>query len=294
MATPPDPQTQFDTDWANMMSAASEYQAAVTAEEQSKAEYQSMLVKLKACTTVDQIMVYLEYYLFQNSNSQSDGCAFGMFNDDISVQGKALKVNSYLTAVHNDMQNIINDDNYSNDPQQVLNVANDLDKMLNTLDTNPLFNPKLGGGACLFDQSTWQQLRTNDVNLRNEFYIQGDASGYNPPVNTPPQDPNEPYTYTYHFTYGVPESSYLCSTFEEMQERMQAPGDQSQATEAYKNLTNNLNADTTLTQTVNSALNQKINNLTNFIKVLMGFYENGILQPQTKMINAAIQNTGKS
>lgn len=307
-----DPQTQFNNDYASLTDAVQQYQAAAEAEYNAQLAYNDILTKLKACTTVDQIMVYLEYYLFQSSlppsDPKSDGCIFGLENDKMAMQGKALAVNSYLTAVHNDMQNIINSD--SSDPQQVKNVADDLDKMLSNLDPknpNGLFQSfsftdsqgkqvTLGGPL---DSQTASDIFSNDQKLRNEFYIAGDTSGYNPAIN--PYQPSG-YQYTYHFVYdpSQPTSPFFLNSFQEMQQVMQTPGDNPSvigneaATAAYNNLTNNLNSDTSLTQTVNSALNEKINQLTNFIKTLLGFYQNGVLQPQSKMINAAIQNISKS
>jgi archaellum component FlaC len=231
--------------------------------------------------------MYLQMYVFQNSlppsDPHADDCLFGIYGDEVGLQGQALQVNSYLTAVHNDLQKMVNSN--SSDTKVVDNVAEDLNSILDEL------NGKVGALPQAMDPTALTNMISSDTALRNEFWVYGDTSGYNPAWNPNPEQGG----YTYHFFYrdGTPPGDTWIETFADMETYMKQTGDPQEATEAYKNLTDNLNADTGMSQTVNSEINEKINQLTNFIKTLLGFYENGLLQPSMKLTNVAIQNQSK-
>jgi hypothetical protein len=284
-------QDQFNTDFNNLNNAVADYQAAMAAEQQAEENYKNIILKkLDSLKTADQILVYLQLYVFQNAlppgDPHADDSLMGIYGDQVGLQGKGLEVNSYLTAVHNDIQKMVNStggDGSSSPEQVVANVASDLNSILDEL------TGKVGGLSKVMDPSALANMNSTDLALRQQFYVAGDTSGYNPTWVPDPTAPGA--SYTYHFVVGEtdPDQHYL-QTFDEMQADMKAPGDSKEATEGYKSLTDNLNSDTGMTQTVNSELNEKINQLTNFIKTLLGFYQNGLLQPSMKLSNVAIQN----
>lgn len=301
MTVPQTMQDQFVQDNKSLMAAADKYNQDSTDLDTAQYNYKHIILKeLDACQTADQILVYLQMYVFQNSLpptdthtknvKDSDDCLFGIYGDQVGIKGQALQVNSYLTAVHNDLQKMMNStgpDGSIPDAQVVDNVAHDLDKILDEL------NGKRGNLQPAMDPTALTNMIQADTALRGEFYVYGDTSGYNPT----PNDPNNPDAAgnTYHFVVNGPQNpdpNYL-TTFTEMQADMKLQGDIKGCTDAYKNLTDNLNSDTSMSQTVNSEINEMINQLTNFIKTLMGFYENGILQPSMKLSNVAIQNQTK-
>lgn len=308
-----DMQNQFESDNQKLLDAAAQYRAAWDEEQAAANTYKAnILKKLDSLQDADQILVYLQMYVFQNSGmpsydpanptaTSSDSCLFGIYGDQLSTQGQALDVNGYLTAVHNDIQKMVNSN--STDPEVVHNVATDLDTMLNELKNNPDLKgdpqpanpdpktPPVYPGAV--DQSTLSNIISADTAMRSDIYDATDTgSGYNP-TPADPSDPNKPGS-TYHFTYGVtPQgggSANYITNFAVMQQWMQDPNHSTFATEGYKNFTDNLNSDAGTTQTVNASLNESINQLTNFIKQLTQFYQNALLAPPMKTIDSAIQN----
>lgn len=274
-------QDQFNNDFDALMGpsgAADQYGAAVSGEADAQNYYKDVVLKkLDSMQSADQILVYLQMYVFQNSlppsDPHSDGSVLGIFGDQVGIQGLGLKVNSALTAVHNDLQKMVDSgDTVSNDPTVVANVASDLDRMLDAFKNNKLIQA--------MDPTCLTNMTADDTALRSDIFVNGDTSGYNPTEN-------------YHFVVGDPNDTTHLHTYTEMQDDMKAPGDVDGATEAYQNATNNFNSNTSMTQTVNSALNEKINQITNFIKTVMGFWQNGLLQPAMKLDNVAIQNQTK-
>ena len=287
-------QDQFNKDFDALMGgsgAADQYGAAVSGEVDAQTYYKDVVLKkVDSMQSADQILVYLQMYVFQNSlppsDPHSDGSVLGIFGDQVGIQGLGLKVNSALTAVHNDLQKMVDSgDTVSNDPTVVANVASDLDRMLDAFKNNKLIQA--------MDPTSLTNMAADDTALRSDIFVYGDTSGYNPT----PNDPKNPDAAgnSYHFIVGGPQNpdpNYL-TTYTEMQADMKLPGDIDGATEAYQNATNNFNSNTSMTQTVNSALNEKINQITNFIKTVMGFWQNGLLQPAMKLDNVAIQNQTK-
>jgi hypothetical protein len=294
MTVPQTMQDQFLSDNQKLLDAANQYNVEAGELQTAQDNYKNIILKkLDACQTADQILVFLQMYVFQNSlppsSPHADDCLFGIYGDQVGLQGQALQVNSYLTAVHNDLQKMANstgsDGSYS-DEEVVGNVAKDLDSILDELNGK---NGSLLPGA--MDPTSLSNMLQTDTTLRDQFYVYGDTSGYNPtPID--PSNPDAPGN-TYHFVVNGPNptnDTFYLTSFTEMQQDMNAQGDAKGATEAYKSLTDNFNSDTGMTQTVNSVINEKINQLTNFIKTLMGFYENGLLQPSMKLSNVSIQN----
>jgi hypothetical protein len=294
MTTPQDMQDRFNKDyWALVgnqatgeIGAAQVYQNDLEALTTAQNNYKSIILqKLDACRTAEGILIYLQMYVFQNSlppsDPHADDCLFGIYGDEVGLQGQALQVNSYLTAVHNDLQQMVDSD--SPDVQVVENVIGDLDSLLDSLKNDlPLQHS--------MDPTALANLTSTDQALRNEFWGDGDTT-HNPPSVADPTTSG----YSYHFVWGQysPGYGYYINNFHDMETYMKQTGDKDEATEGYKNLTDNLNSATGMTQTVNSEINEKINQLTNFIKTLLGFYENGLLQPTMKLINTAIQNQSK-
>lgn len=270
-----DPNAQFNADFDKLKDAAAAYEKA---QEELKAAEQAykdtVLKKLDSLKSAEAILAYLISGVFENSepptSKTADATIFGIFGDKLGLKGKALQVNSYLTAVHNDLQKLTNSD--SSDPIIVKDVADDLDSILHELKTNTSLQDAMGPDALSNMEST-------DQTLRNQFWIAGD-------------DANNPTGDDYYFTYGDGKPPKI-TNFKEMQDLMKEPGDKLSATEAYKHLSDNFNADTSMTQTMNSAVNEEINQLTSFIKTIQGFYMNGLCQPQMKLSNAAIQNQAR-
>jgi hypothetical protein len=283
--TPAQMQANFNADLKKLEEAAEAYEKAVAEEKAAEKEYKEViLAKLRSLKSAAAIMVYLEMYVFQNSappgTPGADASIFGQFNDKLNIRGKELDVNSYLTAVHNDLQKMVDSD--SPDPIVVKNVADDLDSILTDLTGN---NPSLGDALKDALGASASEITTTDRNLRNQFYIKGDDK-FNPPVVPTPKDPSG---YSYHFVWGEPSDVFL-TNFAEMEKSMKLPGDQYDATGAYKALTDNFNAMGSMTQSINAAVNEQITQITKFMQVVLGFYENGLLKPQMTMINASIAN----
>jgi hypothetical protein len=298
--TTPQMQQAFTKDNGDLMAAAGQYVVAQSQEKTAETNYKDIILKkLDACQTADQILMYLQMYVFQNSlppsDPHSDDCLFGIFGDQVGVQGKGLQVNSLLTQVHNDIQKMV--DSGSDDMTVVSNVQADLDTILNELH---VANGASGDLASAMDPTALGNMESSDFLLRQQFYNPNDSTGYTDSdgkfvaYNPTWDGTSSPTADSFHFTVGgTAGSSYYLQTFSEMETDMKGTGDDKFATEGYKALTDNLNADTSMTQTVNSEINEKINQLTNFIKTLLGFYENGLLQPGMKLANVAIQNQTK-
>lgn len=278
------PQDDFNTDIDKLKAAAQAYADAQAAEEAAEKTYREViLAKLDSLKSAEEILVYLQLYVFESSTPSSDptsdACVFGIYGDKMNTQGKALQVNSYLTAVHNDLQKLVTSDD--SDPNTVKDVATDLNQILDELKKDPNLKAAM-------DPSSYTNMMSTDTTLRHEFYIEGDTSGYNPDKNA---DPSKGYTYHFYNGSDATQQGLYLTSFKEMEDNMKLPADGKQATEAYKAQTDNLNSDSSMTQTVNSALNVQINQLSNFIKQVEGFYENAILQPSMKLINQVISNT---
>lgn len=286
MSSTADMQKAFTDANAQLLASANQYQTSAGLLNDAQNNFKNIVLKkLDACRTADQILVYLQMYVFQNSlppsDPHADDCLFGIYGDQVGLQGKGLQVNSLLTQVHNDIQKMV--DSGSDDAQVVTNVSNDLDTILDEL------HGKVGNLPGAMDKTALTNMISSDFTLRQQFYTTDpDHQTYNPaPIDAPTAD-------SYHFVVGDSGStSVFIQNFKEMEDAMKGTGDEYFATEGYKALTDNLNAGTSMTQTVNSELNEKINQLTNFIKTLMGFYENGLLQPGMKLANVAIQNQTK-
>jgi hypothetical protein len=244
------------------------------------------LKKLDAAQSVDQIMYLLETLVFQSSGSPADpnagGCLFGIYGDQAAQYGIGINVSGILTQVHNDISKLVTSG--SSDPATIKDVADDLDKVLDQLKNNPALKNALG--------LSFDDIQTTDTNLRDQFYIKG-YDAYNPTSNPDPTTNG----YTYHFVYDglkpTQDPNYTY-TFADMEARMKLPSDPAQATEGFDSLTKSFSADGNDTNTLNSAINVQLNNVLKFIQTLQGFYENGILQPQMKLSNVAIQNMSKS
>ncbi len=285
-----DPNYQFVIDYNKLLQTANDHAQAVQDHTDDYNYYhQVVLVKLDSLKTVDQIMAYLEAYVFQNSSTDpktSNGTILGLFGDDVSTDGKSLSVNSVLTQVHNDIEKLTSND--STDPvlgpQIVKDAALDLDSVLDSLKNNVNLQGSIDPTSLLNFQST-------DTTLRDEFWIQGDDA------NQPAWNPTPVSgAYTYYFIEGTTPSPAPASgpwyntSFGEMQNNMKAPGDLNDSTEAYKGLTDNFNADASMSQSINAAVNEQLNQVTNFIKTVLGFYDNGLLQPHAKLVGVAVQN----
>ncbi|PIS02077.1 MAG: hypothetical protein COT85_08040 [Chlamydiae bacterium CG10_big_fil_rev_8_21_14_0_10_42_34] len=280
-------QDAFNKDLNGLEGAAKAYEAAMKEQEAAEQRYKDVILKkLDSLKSADAIMVYLQMYVFQSSlppsDPNSDASIFGIFGNKVGIEGKELNVNSYLTAVHNDLQKMVDSD--STDPEVVKNVAEDLNKILDDL------SGKGSIGNALKDAlgSSAGQIFDTDKALRDQFYIVGDTSGYNP--NPIPNQPGPDGKYTYHFEYGGASNGGCLTTFAEMQEYMKKTGNQFDAAGAYKALTDNFNSMGSMLQSINSAVNEQINQLTKFIQTLLGFYQNGLLQPGMKLSNVAINN----
>lgn len=281
-------QDQFNTDFQKLIDAANQYQQAEAEMKQAEDYYKSVVMqKLNAAQSVDQIMYLLETLVFQSSGSpadpNADGCLFGIYGDQAAQYGQGINVSGILTQVHNDISKLVTSG--SSDPATVKDVADDLDKVLDQLKNNPALKDALG--------LSLSDIQTTDTALRDQFYVKGDDA-YNPTYNPDPTTNG----YTYHFVYDPsvdpkndPNYTY---TFADMEARMKLPSDQAQATEGFDSLTKSFSADGNDTNTLNSAINVQLNNLLKFVQTLQGFYENGILQPQMKLSNVAIQNMSKS
>ncbi len=289
MSTTADMQNAFTKANSQLLASADQYNTSAGLLKTAQDNFKNIVLKkLDACRTADQILVYLQMYVFQNSlppsDPHADDCLFGIYGDQVGLQGKGLQVNSLLTQVHNDIQKMV--DSGSDDAQVVTNVSNDLDTILDELHGKVGYLPKAMDGTALTN------MITSDATLRQQFYNPNDPDGFDGHSYNPTYI-DKPTADSFHFAAGGGTSSAFLNTFQQMEANMKVPGDKCFATEGYKALTDNLNAGTSMTQTVNSELNEKINQLTNFIKTLMGFYENGLLQPGMKLANVAIQNQTK-
>lgn len=272
-------QSDFAKDLAALNKAADDYQADKAANSAANTEYHDKVIKkLDSMTDVFKMLSFLIFHVFQNSTvaspsdskakqAKADGTVLGLFGDQLGIKGEALKVNSLLTKVHDDIQKITTLG--GTDPQDVANVAKDLDSVLDALKTPALI--------AAMDPQSYAQMKETDTSLRDMFHITGSKTN-NPDTKA-----------TYYFTDDPNDNGHL-HTFGDMQDDMKKPGDKLSASEAYKGITNNFNSDTGMTQTVNSALNEQINQLTNFIKTIVGFYENALVQPWSKLVNTAVQN----
>ncbi len=288
-----DPNYQFVIDYNKLLTSANDHAQAVQDHDTDLANYRTIvLVKLDSLKTVDEIMAYLEAYVFQNSGTDpahTNDTILGVFGDDVSTDGKSLQVNSVLTQVHNDIEKLTSND--STDPivgpQIVKDAATDLDSILNSLKNNVNLQGSIDPTSLLNFQQT-------DTTLRGEFWIQGDDAN-NPTWNG---SPTPGASDRYYFIEGTtptppptdPSAPWYDTSFGQMQTYMKQPGDQNDSTEAYKGLTDNFNADASMSQSINSAVNEQLNQITNFIKTVLGFYDNGILQPHSKLVGVAVQN----
>src|SRR5579872_2613984 len=115
MSTTAQMQQKFVDDNTALMAAAAQSVQEQTDLQTAQDNYKNIVLKkLDACQTADQILVLLQVLVFQNSMPPSDthkegtldgdDCLFGIYGDQVGIQGQALQVNSYLTAVHNDLQ----------------------------------------------------------------------------------------------------------------------------------------------------------------------------------------------
>ncbi len=268
----------FSDDDQKLKDAIAAYAADEAEEKQAEATYkQVILKKLDSLKTADEIMVYLQLYVFQSEDPNSDASMLGIFGDQVGLKGKALEVNSYLTAVHNDVQKIVDTNTSTSSVDSIDVVAGHLDDILKDLKSLPT------DGTGPVDKTTIGNLTDADTAMRKEFYI----------TNGPTPDP-KPTPGSYYFTDGTPPgpgtAPSIINNFQQMRDLMKQTGDPAHATEAYQGLSTNFNAAKSTTQTANSGLNEQVNQLTNYIKQLLGFYQQALLEPSMKLINVAITN----
>jgi hypothetical protein len=133
------------------------------------------------------------------------------------------------------------------------------------------------------DPTELTQLTTTDISFRKMFYIANSDSPYNPTQGDG--------TYLFEYT-GSPGNlnAPTLTSFREMEQYMSKPGDVKQAAEASKGLTDDLNTDGSMTQTVNAKLKEQVSQLTTFIQQTISFWQNAILKSPMTLINAAITN----
>ena len=224
-----DPQTKFTQDW-NALVGTPDESGAVQEQLDAKAAHdadlkyyrETVLAKLDALKSGTAILVDQEAFVFASVDpNDQGGTVLGVFGDSVATKGKkALKVNSLLSQVHDDIQNIVNSnvDAHGYDSDLVKDSADDLNKILNSLN-NP--SSKLYLALNDTDSGAIPNVLSTDTKLRNEFFINGDE---NNPVATFPTTPPVPGSYPFYFVYGEGKQTDYMQDFHQMQENMKLAG----------------------------------------------------------------------
>lgn len=257
MAGPIDYNAQFQTDNDKLKADAAKLQASIT---ESQTAYQQYLSHLKSLNVSSTYALILLFYIM--GASSNDDTSLGYFTDKAGITGERLQVNSDLTAVGNDLNNMTNSN--SQDPTLLTTFGNDSDILLDELSGDPSrtnYDPNLDPNAAnpSIDPQAEQSVYTQLAQIRKQFNIQESNENYN--YNPGPND-------TYYFD---PNDPTKIQSFYEFQQDLGMQGDTKGATDVAKIITDNFSTNTQTTQTSSAVLNNDQKTYTSMMQAIQSF-----------------------
>jgi len=257
----------FLSDFSQLQTDTDSYNAAVAQQQQAQAAYQAQYAAIQGLSGEE--LLYALFYLFTTQASEEQEASLNVSAASLTVQGD-------LTACSNDIEaQTVSTGAEAADPNTVTEVALEEDCMLSVLTPGAAGAPSWAGSL---QQAIGSQasvdLSATYSDARSEIYIDGDDQ-WNPQAGT-----------TYYFDPNDP--TYLQS-FGEMQTNMSQPGDLKFATEASTQMTDDFNAITSTTQTLQATANEEITQMANSMKLLQSF-DVKLAQEFTGIITTATQN----
>ena len=267
-----DPTDPFLTDFAQLQTDTNNYNTAIAQQQQAQAAYQAQYEAIQGLSGEE--LLYALFYLFTTQASQEQEAS-------LNVSAAALTVQGDLTQCSNDIET--QTASGSSDPNTVTEVALEEDCMLSVLTPGAAGAPSWS--TSLQDAIGTQAssaLADSYSDARSEIYIEGDDQ-WNPASGTTYYfDPNSTVT-------DPTQAGYHMSTFQEMDQNMSNPGDYGQATEASTEMTDDFNAITSTTQTLQATANEEITQMANNMKLLQSF-DTKLAQEFTGIITTATNN----
>jgi hypothetical protein len=269
-----DPTDPFLTDFAQLQTDTNNYDTAIAQQQQAQAAYQAQYEAIQGLSGEE--LLYALFYLFTTQASEEQEAS-------LNVSAAALTVQGDLTQCSNDIE--AQTVSGSSDPNTVTEVALEEDCMLSVLKPGAAGAPSWAAslqGAIGTQASS--ALADSYSDARSEIYLEGDDQWnptpgttyyFNPNASTDPTSPNY-------------DPNHM-STFQEMENNMSNPGDVDQATEASTQMTDDFNAITSTTQTLQATANEEITQQANDMKLLQSF-DTKLAQEFTGIITTATNN----
>ena len=287
---PNDPYNQqFYNDWKQLQEDAGTYQTDAAAADKARNDYSKEFTNLFNNSKNPEVVFLALIVLFGNQG-------FTELDQGLGVQGDALKIQSDMTQLNNDLQSLSDPNGAgAGDKMKVVTVAHDLDCMLNLLGDSHmaasddqawyhtvqqvLGTGNAGTGSSLIDQQ-YYSLRM-DIHLNDP-----ERSNYNPAA-APPGAAGDKRSYHYD-----PNDPNYITNFAETATAMGQQADPDQAAEAFKLWTDGENTVSTTTQSLSNAINAILSNSTNTIKTFQSFVAN-MMHAIMDVVKGSIQNQTK-
>jgi hypothetical protein len=259
MATPINYNQQFQKDNQQLLADAKQLQDSITEANNAHTQYLKNLKNLNVSATYALILLF--YIMGASSN---DDTSLGDFTNKAGITGERLKVNSDLTAVGNDLNNMTNSN--SKDPALVTTFGQDSDILLDELSGDPSrthYNSDLDPNAAnpSIDPQAEQSVYNQLAQIRKQFNIDDPGESYN--YNPGPND-------TYYFS-GFPNEGSKIQSFYEFQQDLGQQGDVKGATDVAKIITDNFSTNTQTTQTSSAVLNNDQKTYTAMMQAIQSF-----------------------
>lgn len=268
--------SKFQSDNKEMLAAAAQVQEQLASGVSDTASYKQRLKNISSDPSIALIQLFFILYASPGDNTRG-----GLVQDQIGTTGAQLKLNGALTAVGNDLNNMVNSDN--NNPASLSVFANDSSQLMGELSgdkSNKYYSKDLDPNLASpsLDPTTEKSIHDNLQSIRKFFNI--------PDAAVPGDNPVQG-TDTYYFD---PSDSKYIQSFGELQDLLKKQGDGKSATEAAKAITDDFATNTQSTQTASAVLNNDMKTYSPLLQAIQQF-DGSLAQMINAVKKASISHT---